>query len=71
MEKQFLGVRVEKGKELLGSENMVIAVDLKTIRGFENRILNSVSPKGKWVLYEYRNIYDKKSFKKIGEIIKR
>jgi hypothetical protein len=66
----FYGVRVEDGRELLGSDNQAIDNKSKTESPIIRRIQKGVFPKGIWRIYRFSNFYDEDTFKLIKTIRK-
>ncbi len=59
----YFARRIVEGKEQLGSDNAVVAGNIKTLNGMRKRLERTVNlPKGLWHIYSFFHFYDDNTF---------
>jgi hypothetical protein len=68
---EYFAVRIEDGKEVLGSDNSMFIKDLKTLSGVKNRVKKAKAiNKGTYKIYRYTNVFDEDTYKLVGTVKK-
>lgn len=68
---EYFAVRVENGKEMLGSDNSIFIKDLKTLSGVKDRIKKVKNlNKGRYKIFTYTNVFDTDSYKLVGSVLR-